>query len=460
MKPFIFATTTLSVAGLSALSAETSRPNVIIILADDLGWNQVGYHGSTWYQTPNIDRIAREGTAYQAAYSAASISSPTRAALMTGKYPARLHLTDFIPGSAYETKPLVTPQMNQGLPLAELTLAERLHERGYINGIFGKWHLAENYNYTPGRPMDPESQGFDVVFHTNKPKQSDFNKPDAHNAISITDNAIKFIRENKNRPFFCYVAHNVVHMPLMEDQGLVSKYANKYGASDPRNHPVMAAMIECMDTQIGRILNELDILSLSQNTIIVFASDNGGVCSLQSQAPFRGGKSMLYQGGIRVPVAIRWPGTVQVGVTVSDDQPIITQDIFYTITEAAGCDISDLPSQSGLPTDGMSLLKYLRTGKKMPGRTLYWHYPHYHTLGGYPGSAIREGNYMLIQWAEGELLGVGSATNLYDLSIDQAQENDIAVENIDITMQLRDKLNRWKKSVNAQEMTIRPTSGQ
>ncbi len=456
MKPFILTTATLSVAGFSVSGNDVSHPNIIVILADDLGWNQVAYQGSTWYQTPNIDRIAREGTTYQAAYSAAPISSPTRAALMTGKYPARLHLTDYIPGNLYEAKPLVTPRMSQSLPLAEITLAERLRKRGYINGLFGKWHLAENYDYMPGRLMDPESQGFDVVFHTNKPKSDDFCKPDAHNAISITDNAIKFIRENQNRPFFCYVAHNVVHMPLMEDLGLVSKYANKKGASDPRNHPVMGAMIERMDTQIGRILDELDILGLSQNTIIVFTSDNGDVSYLQSQDPFRGGKSMLFEGGIRVPVAIRWPGIVQAGITVPDDQPIITQDIFYTIAEAAGCDISDLPSHSGMTTDGMSLLKYLRTGERFPTRTLFWHYPHYHSLGGYPSSAIREGNYVLIQWAEGELLGVGPATSLYDLSVDPAQENDIASMNTEITMQLRDKLNSWKKSVKAQEMSIRP----
>jgi len=220
----------------------------------------------------------------------------------------------------------------------------------------------------------------------------------------------------------------------------------------------MAAMIERMDTQTGRILDELDALGLSQNTLVVFASDNGDVSALQSQAPFRGGKSMLFEGGIRVPVAIRWPGVVKAGVTVPDDQPIITQDIFYTVAEAAGCDISDLPSRSGMPTDGMSLLKYLRTGEKMPARTLYWHYPHYHSLGGYPSSAIREGNCMLIQWTEGELLGVGTATSLYDLGADPAQQNDIAAANPKITMQLVDKLNTWKKSVNAQEMTIRPSS--
>lgn len=442
----------LAASATSALGAASAAPNIVIILADDMGWNQVAYQGSAWYETPNIDRLAREGTAYHAAYSAAPICSPSRAALMTGKYPARLHLTDYIPGQRFETRPLVTPRMNQGLPLAEITLPERLRERGYVNGLFGKWHLAETYDYRPGRPMDPESQGFDVVYHTVKPtEKSVTTKPDAHNAVSITDNALAFIRENKHRPFFCYIAHNVVHMPLGEERGLVSKYADKPGASDPRNHPVMAAMIERMDGQIGRVLDELDRLGLSQNTLVVFASDNGDVRSLQSQAPFRGGKSMLYQGGIRVPTAFRWPGSVRAGVTIPDDQPVITQDIFYTIAEAAGCDTSDLQ-----PRDGISLLDQLRTGARLPGRALFWHYPHYHAQGGMPGSAIREGSHMLIQWAEGELLGVGPATSLYDLGNDEAQENDIAASNTQTVMRLREKLNAWKKAVGAQEMTVRP----
>ncbi len=449
----------LTAAASSALGAASATPNIVIILADDMGWNQVAYQGSPWYETPNIDRLAREGTAYHGAYSAAPICSPSRAALMTGKYPARLRLTDYIPGQPFETRPLVTPRMNQGLPLAEITLPERLHARGYINGLFGKWHLAETYDYEPGRPMDPESQGFDVVYHTVKPtEKSVITKPDAHNAVSITDNALAFIRQNKDRPFFCYIAHNVVHMPLGEDRELVSKYANKSGADDPRNHPVMAAMIERMDGQIGRVLDELDKLGLSQSTIVVFASDNGDVRALQSQAPFRGGKSMLYQGGIRVPTAFRWPGTVRAGVTVPDSQPIITQDIFYTVAEAAGCDISDLPSHNGTPADGISLLDQLRTGVTLPDRALFWHYPHYHAQGGMPGSAIREGNHMLIQWAEGELLGVGPATSLYDLSADEAQETDIAASNTGIAMRLREKLNAWKKSVGAQEMTVRAAS--
>jgi arylsulfatase A len=208
-----FAGAHVRLAAQSAQGSSPRPPNIVVILADDLGWNQVGYHGSTFYETPQLDRLAAQGMQFRQAYSAAPICSPTRAALMTGRAPARLRLTDYIPGRQWEDKPLVTPRMQQGLPLAEVTLAEHLHTRDYASGLFGKWHLAATYDYAPGRPMDPESQGFDVVYHTNKPDDANLAKADAHNAVSITDEAIAFIRRERNRPFFCYVAHNVVHRP-------------------------------------------------------------------------------------------------------------------------------------------------------------------------------------------------------------------------------------------------------
>src|SRR6478735_2835448 len=238
----LFLSSAAALAGWANLSAATAPvpsprpPNIVFILADDMGWNQVGYHGSTYYSTPNIDRIAHEGLQFRHAYSAAPICSPTRAALMTGKSPARLHLTDFIPGREWEDKPLVTPKMQQGLPLEETTIPELLHTRGYTSGLFGKWHLAPTYDYAPWRPMDPESQGFDEVYHTRKPEEGDAGKPDAHNAVSITDRAIDFIARHKDEPFFCYIAHNVVHRPLMEEEQLIAKYRAKHGANEPVNN--------------------------------------------------------------------------------------------------------------------------------------------------------------------------------------------------------------------------------
>src|SRR4051812_2900120 len=285
---FPLAAAAIVIALQIARGAETRPPNILFILADDMGWNQVGYHGTTYYETPNIDRLAHRGVRFTDFYAAAPICSATRASLMSGKYPARVHITDYIPGNLYPEKPLVTPRMQQGLPVEERTLPERLKERGYTTGLFGKWHLAPDYNYKPFRPMDPESQGFDVVFHTRKPEQEDVDsiKPDAHNAVEITDHALEFIHANRAKPFFCYVAHNVVHMPLGEQPDLVAKYKKKPGADRPENNAVMGAMIERMDRGIGRLLDALEREGLAGNTIVVFASDNGNVMSQESQVPF------------------------------------------------------------------------------------------------------------------------------------------------------------------------------
>ncbi len=423
-------------------------PNIVIIVADDMGWNQVGYHGGAWYETPGIDRIAREGMAFTQAYAAAPVCSPSRAALMTGKAPARLHLTDFIPGAAWEGRALVTPKMEQGLPLAEKTMAERLHERGYINGLFGKWHLAPDYDYMPGRPMDPESQGFDVVFHSRKPSPKKLDEPDAHNVRAITDHAVDFIQANRGRPFFCYVAHNVVHTPLVEEPLPTAKYANKPGAGRAENNAVMAAMIARMDAGIGRILDTLDRFDLARRTFVVFVSDNGNLEQLQSQHPFRGGKASLWQGGLRVPMCLRWPGKVRAGAL--SDAPVITQDVFFTAMEAAGCDVTDVPP------DGVSLVRHATLGQPLPSRTLYWHYPHYHQAGGFqPCSALREGNHMLIEWHEGALLGVGPAAGLFDIFTDPGQQNDLAAQKPELVIGLRAKLAQWRREVNAQEMSPR-----
>lgn len=424
------------------------RCNILLIVADDMGWNEAAYQGSSFYETPNIDRIAREGVAFSNAYSAAPICSPTRAALMTGKAPARLHLTDYIPGNRYETMPLVTPRMEQGLPLAEKTLPEYLHDLGYRSGLFGKWHLAPDYNYQPHRAMDPESQGFDVVHHTRKPESTDLGNFDAHNAVEITDEAIKFIEARGKNPFFCYVAHNVVHRPLGEQPDLVAKYERKRDPRDRRENAVMGAMIERMDTGIGRLLQTLDRLGLAKSTLVIFVSDNGAVEADASQAPFRGGKSTLWEGGIRVPMAIRWPGVTRSGITT--DTPVVTQDLFYTVLAAAGA------SSAQLPNDGVNLLPHLRDGSALGRTALYWHYPHYHHLGDKrPASVIRSGRYKLLEWHEGAILGKGPAVSLFDLEADPGEQHDLAAQKPDLARQMRKQLAEWRRSVGAQEMTAR-----
>lgn len=446
-----------SLGGVAASAADAppaphprgERPNIVFIVADDMGWNQVGYHGSTFYETPHIDRIARDGMQFRHAYSAAPICSPTRAALMTGKAPARLHLTDYIPGKMWEEKPLVTPVMRQGIPLEETTIPEMLRTRGYKSGLFGKWHLAPTYDYEPHRPLDPESQGFDEVYHTRKPEPEDAGKPDAHNAESITDRALDFIARHKAGPFFCYVAHNVVHRPLLEEEKLIAKYRAKHGADLPENVAVMGAMIERMDTNIGRLLAKLQELGLEQNTLVVFVSDNGNVIADQSQKPFRGGKATVWEGGLRVPLAFRWPGRIRAGT--SSDEPVITHDLFSTLMEVTGTTFD--PSLH----DGLSLLPLLAGAKTSLGRdALYWHYPHYHHLGDFrPGSVIRSGRYKLIQWYEGTLIQQGPAFELFDVVDDGGETKNLASEKPELAAALVTKLNAWKERVGAQEMTVR-----
>lgn len=447
----------LALANGARLSAATAPvpsprpPNIVFILADDLGWNQVGYHGTSYYSTPNIDRIAREGMQFRQAYAAAPICSPSRAAIMTGKYPARLHLTDFIPSRDWEDTPLMAPKMQQGLPLEETTIPEMLHTRGYVSGLFGKWHLAPTYDYEPWRPLDPESQGFDEVYHTRKPEDAKEGTPDAHNAVSITDRAIAFIEHHKDEPFFCYVSHNVVHRPLMEEAELVAKYRAKHGANESVNNAIMGAMIERMDTGIGRVLETLERLHLEKNTVVIFMSDNGNVMADQSQAPFRGGKATVWEGGLRVPFAIRWPGVVA-SQSVSNE-PVIGTDLFSTIMDI--CGVAYVPSLH----DGVTLLPLLRGQvTTLKREALYWHYPHYHHLGDFrPGSVIRVGNYKLIEWYEGLLIGKGPTYSLFDVVADPGESHDLSGLEPDRAKAMQARLHAWRAHVGAQEMTVRET---
>ncbi|MCB1103715.1 MAG: sulfatase [Opitutaceae bacterium] len=440
----------LGAASLSgATTSPTPRPpNIVFILADDMGWNQVGYQGFTWYETPNIDRIAREGLQFHDAYSSAPICSPTRAALMTGKAPARLHLTDYIPGNPHREQPLVTPRQLPCLPLEATTIPEMLRSRDYVSGHFGKWHLGLDYHYQPGRIFDPASQGFDDVFTAAKPVDDlEPPPPDAHSAEAITDRAIRFIEANRDRPFFCYVPHNVVHRPLYEEESLIEKYRRKPGADQPEHNPIMGAMIERMDRGIGRILETLKRLGLEENTIVIFTSDNGNYAALQSQAPLRAGKSTLYEGGIRVPMAVRWPGVIAPGRV--SNEPVIMHDWFSTIMEIAG--VPYRPDYA----DGTSLLPLLRgESEQLPRAALYWHYPHYHHFGGRPSSAIRKGDYKLIAWHEGELLDRGPRFELYNVISDPSETKDRSLTQPELAASLYQELLAWRREVGAQEMSV------
>lgn len=424
-------------------------PNIVFILSDDQGWNQVGYHGFEFYETPNIDRLARDGISFTNAYASSPICSPTRAGLMTGKHPARLHLTVHLSLTRdLFVKPLLEPIQSYALPLEETTLPEMLKTLGYATGHFGKWHLSLNKEYRPGRIFDPESQGFDDVLTTMKPESDLEDPPDAHSVETITDRAIQFIERNQERPFFCYVPHHVVHRPLYEDSELVEKYRNKPGSDLPENSPVMGAMIERMDAGIGRILDTLDRLGLSENTLVVFMSDNGGYEELQDQAPLRGGKAMLYEGGIRVPLALRWPGVIPPGRT--SDEPVVTHDFFPTIMSMAG--LPYVPDR----LDGIDLFPLLQ-GKteRLSREALYWHLPNYHHQGVGPQSAIRWGDWKLVENLERSQLGQPHAYELFNLARDPGEQNDLADSMPAVTQKLQQKLSAWKEEAAVGRMPIR-----
>jgi uncharacterized sulfatase len=367
---------------------------------------------------------------------------------MTGKYPARLHLTDYIAGNDPRDRKLVTPRWRKYLPLEETTLAEALSERGYVTGHFGKWHLNKDKDYRPGRPGDPGSQGFDEVLTTLKPESDADPLKDAHNVHKITDRSIQFISDHREGPFFCYVTHNSIHRPQMEDPDLVAQYKSRPDADGEKNKPVAAAMMQVLDRSVGRILETLVELSLVDNTIVIFYSDNGALGNPEVLKPLRGSKANLYEGGIRVPLIVRWPGKVQPG---SLSSTLCTDiDLFPTLIEATGT----TPVSEKL--DGLSLLPILTGSGSIQREALYWHYPHYHHRGINPAGAIRMGDFKLIEWFEKSIDGADTegALELYNLKDDPSEQNNLVGEMPDLARKLYQQLQAWRTSVDAQMMTV------
>jgi len=446
--------------GLSGCARHTGKvsrkePNIVFILVDDLGWHQLGCYGSDFYETPNINRLAKEGMKFTDAYAACPVCSPTRASIMTGKYPARLHLTDFIKGGSPKDKKLLTPDWTAYLPLEEVTLAEALKSAGYVTGHFGKWHLNKDKNYKLGRPMDPGSQGFDDVLTTHKPGKGPKSphENDEHHVQQITDRAIAFIKENKDKPFFCYIPHNTIHRPDKERKELIEKYRKKPGADNDQkyghNNPVQAAMLETLDNSVGTVLKNLDELNLSDNTIVVFFSDNGHLGPKDSK-PLRGSKADLYEGGIRTPLIVRWPGVVKPGSQCN--VPVISVDFFPTFLEVAGLKATDAK------VDGESLIPLLKQTGGPKRDAIYFHYPHYHDQGVAPSGAVRQGKYKLVEWFEKSIDGIGTpgALELFDLENDLNEQNNLAPKMPQLAAELHAKLKKWRKSVGAQEMLRNP----
>ena len=438
-----------AVLPLFCLSLCGATPNVILILADDLGWTDLSCYGSTFYETPNIDRLAREGMKFTQAYSACTVCSPTRAALLTGKYPARLHITDWIPGLPPENPKLLVPPWTKYLPVEEMTIARALRAKGYTTASIGKWHLGSE---------DLDKHGFEtnIAGTSNAAPPSYFapykiaTLPDGPQGEYLTDRlgdeAAGFIERNANKPFFLYLPHFAVHTPIQGSKQLVQKYRSKLRAGQKQTNAVYAAMIESLDDAVGRVGRKLDDLKLADRTVVIFTSDNGGRVPTTSNHPLRVGKGSCYEGGTRVPLIVSWPGVTK-GGSVSET-PVISMDLFPTILEIAGA-----KQQSQNAVDGISLVPLLRGTGELKRDTLFWHYPHYqhYQLGGTtPYAAVRAGDLKLIEFF------ADRNVELYNLRDDLGEQRNLTAELPAKADELRTRLHAWQKEVGAQVPSPNP----
>lgn len=449
----------------AAILRAADKPNVIFILADDLGWMDVGANNpKTFYETPHIDSLAQRGMRFTDGHSACCVCSPTRGSIMTGKYPPRFGITDFIPGM--RSGKLKSAPNADHLALEEVTIAERFREAGYANFFAGKWHLG-------GGEFSPNAQGFgpglvngdgakgNVQFwYPNSGIPVPDPKDDPKTTDRIANEAVRFIDTHKDKPFFAYLPFLAVHTPIKARSDLVAKYEKKRtaGPGDEfgqehasrvrlvQNHAVYAAMLEQMDTAIGRVLEAVERNDLGKRTIIVFTSDNGGLSTSEgsptSNVPLRGGKGWPYEGGVRTAWIVVVPGMTKPGSTC--DTPVITTDFHPTLLELAG-----LPLHPKEHRDGTSLVPLLKGGT-LEHPPLFWHYPHYGNQGGMPYGAVREGDWKLIEWYE------DGALELYNLREDLSEKNNLAAANADRVKALKAKLDAWRKDVGAVMPTPNP----
>lgn len=432
------------------------RPNVILIVADDLGWADLGCYGSRFHQTPNLDRLAAGGQRFTQAYAACCVCSPTRAALMTGKHPARLHLTDWLPGRPDRPdQKLKRPAIRQQLPLDEKTVAEALQEAGYVTGHLGKWHLG-------GEGFEPTRQGFaSSIAGDDRGSPASYFAPylragraipgleDAPAGEYLTDRltleAEKFIEANKAKPFFLYLPHFAVHTPMIARDDIQAKYPKWDGVPHGRQeNPIYAAMLESLDSGVGRIMEKLKQLGLEENTLVVFTSDNGGLATGEGartpatiNAPLREGKGWSYEGGLRVPLIVSWPKHIAAG---SNPAVVWSPDLPVTIASLCG---------AALPTavDGVDLSGLLLEGKQLEPRTLYWHYPHYSNQGGRPSGAIRDGAWKLVEFYE------SGRRELFNLAEDLSENRNLAPRHPERVEELAGKLSKWREQAKVQMPT-------
>lgn len=446
----------VSPCGAASVDITPDRPplNIVVVLADDLGWRDVGCCGSTFYDTPAIDRLASQGMRFTQAYSAANVCSPTRASLMSGCYPARLHTTNFFGGN--RRGKLLPPEYRQSLPTETVTIAEALRAHGYRTAIAGKWHLG-------GQGSLPQDHGFDVVIGLEcAPGRGPADDP--HFATMLSTKAAEFIEQSRDHPFFMYLPLHSVHVPLKTRDELRQRYEAKAAASAPspgprevpvhdhkaravQDHAVYAGMVQEMDRAVDRVLRKLDELKLADRTVVVFTSDNGGLSTAEgsptSNSPLRAGKGWNYEGGIRVPLIVRLPGRVPAGSTCN--VPTITNDLYPTLLALSG-----LPMPAGQQVDGVSLAPLLEQKGGIAERPLFWHYPHYSNQGGRPGGVVRVANYKLVESFEDDRV------ELYDLSKDAGEQHDLAADQPERVNEMKKLLADWRKSVDAQMPTSNP----
>jgi arylsulfatase A-like enzyme len=466
----------LSVLLVSGRAASARPRNVLIFLADDYGAMDVGAtNPKTFYETPNLDRFAAQGVRFTQAYSANPVCSPTRYSIQTGKYPTRAGLTNYLPGA--RTERFEAAPLTREMALEETTLAETLKAAGYRTAFVGKWHLGEQEKFWP------EAQGYDVnIAGCNRGSPASYFSPyknprltdgpeGEHLTVRLADEAIALLEKFKaeEKPFLISYCFYDVHTPLRAPEKLIEKYrakAERLGLKDefieekqhfisvkePRRvrsvqcHATYAAMVESMDTAFGRVIRRLEELGLTNDTLVIFTADNGGLSTSEgtptSNLPYRAGKGWVYEGGIRVPFLVRMPGAVKSGIT--NDTPVTSPDIFATALEFAGGRLA-----ANAMVDGRSLVPMLRGGPALVREALYWHYPHYGNQGGFPGGAIRMGDWKLIENYE------DGSVQLYNLRDDVGEKKDLAQAQAERVKTMRAKLHAWYRETGAKFLSAK-----
>lgn len=430
----------LSFSTIVAVQA-AERPNIVLINADDLGINDLHCYGRAEHSTPNLDKLAEQGLRFTSAYCAQPICSPSRAALLTGKHPARLHLTTFLPGRKNApTQKLLHPEIKQGLPLDEVTIAEVLRDAGYDTAIVGKWHLGN------GPDFAPDKQGFNTVY-AGKGKTEPSATEGSKGEFGLANAACEFIAKERTTPFFLYLAHNTPHIPYAARPG---KRAEKTADGKPVWNPEYADVINAMDESVGVVFKKLDELKLTTNTIVVFVSDNGGLhvpegditrTPATHNTPYRAGKGYLYEGGLRVPLIVRWPGKIKQDTIIV---PITNMDLMPTL-------LSLVQVKIALKFDGLDRApEFLGEKKFTQAEELFWHFPHYTNQGSRPAAAIRRGPYKLIRHHD-----TGTA-ELYNLDDDPSEQKNIAPGHVELVRNMYNSYAKWRESVNAQRNVENP----